>query len=272
MPLDKINDVDIFWELTGSKGDPLVLVHGSWGDHHNWDRVIGELSKIFRVFTYDRRGHSQSERPEEQGNAQQDVSDLIALVEYLGLSPAHIAGNSFGAAITLKAAARRPDIFQTLVAHEPPLLGVLKDNPQAQSMLQIVNKRIEAVIDLIKKGRNEDAAREFVETIALGPGSWQQLPLQVQQTFTFNAPTYYDEILDHGSLEMDTHALSHYNKPVLLTNGTVSPPFFLMVLEQLIKAIPAAKRFTFDGAGHMPHMSHPDQYIKVVQEFCLENR
>jgi pimeloyl-ACP methyl ester carboxylesterase len=271
MPLDKINEVNIFWELTGSKGDPLVLVHGSWGDHHNWDRVIGELSKNFRVYTYDRRGHSQSERLEEQGNAQQDVSDLIALVEYLGLSPAHIAGNSFGAAITLKAAARRPDIFQTLVVHEPPLLGLLSDNPQAQSMLQIVNTRIEGVINLIEKGRNEDAAKEFVENIALGPGSWQQLPLQVQQTFSFNAPTYYDEIKDRGSLQMDIRTLSHYDKPALLTNSTESPPFFLMVLQQLVKAIPTAKRFTFEGAGHVPHMSHPQQYIKVVQEFCLEN-
>ena len=53
MPIDKINGVNIFWELTGSKSEPLVLVHGSWGDHHNWDMVVGELSKTFRVLTYD---------------------------------------------------------------------------------------------------------------------------------------------------------------------------------------------------------------------------
>ncbi len=58
MPIDKINGVKLYWELTGSGGDPLVLVHGSWGDHHNWDLVTEGLSKTFRVLTYDRRGHS----------------------------------------------------------------------------------------------------------------------------------------------------------------------------------------------------------------------
>jgi pimeloyl-ACP methyl ester carboxylesterase len=62
MPIDTINGVRIFWEQTGERGAPLVLVHGSWGDHHNWDAVVPALARTFRVFTYDRRGHSQSER------------------------------------------------------------------------------------------------------------------------------------------------------------------------------------------------------------------
>lgn len=271
MPIEKINDVNLYWEMTGRKGDPLVLVHGSWGDHHDWDSVRGELSKTFRVMTYDRRGHSQSERLAEQGNTEQDVSDLITLIEHLGLSPAHVAGNSFGASIALKTAARRPDLFQTLVAHEPPLLGLLKDTPQFQPLLLTVENRIEAVTSLIASGKNQKAAKDFVETIALGPGTWQQLPIQVQQTFIYNAPTWYDETQDSEGLQLDTDKLSHFNKPALLTNGTESPPFFLGVLEQLTKALPRAKRMTFDGAGHVPHMSHPTQYVEVVKEFCLTN-
>src|ERR1051325_6227873 len=104
MPTDKINTIKIFWELTGNKGDALVLVHGSWGDHHNWDIVAGELSKTFRVVTYDRRGHSQSERLTGQGYVTEDVDDLVALIEQFDLAPAHIVGNSFGAAIVLKTA------------------------------------------------------------------------------------------------------------------------------------------------------------------------
>ena len=106
MPIDKINDVNLYWELSGQTGEPLVLVHGSWGDHHNWDGVVGELSKAFRVLTYDRRGHSQSERPPGQGSVEEDIDDLIELINHLNLSPAHIAGNSYGAGIVLKTAAK----------------------------------------------------------------------------------------------------------------------------------------------------------------------
>jgi pimeloyl-ACP methyl ester carboxylesterase len=117
----------------------------------------------------------------------------------------------------------------------------------------------------------EQAAKLFVETIAFGPGAWQQLPLQVQQTFVYNAPTFLDEIKDPENLQIDTSTLSHFNKPALLTQGTQSPPFFLMVLDRIAKVIPNAQGKTFEGAGHVPHISHPKEYVQAVKDFCLAN-
>jgi pimeloyl-ACP methyl ester carboxylesterase len=269
MPTDKINGVNIFWELTGDKGEPLVLVHGSWGDHHNWDMVAGELARTFRVLTYDRRGHSQSESPPGQGYAAEDVSDLIELVEQINLSPAHIAGNSYGAAIVLKAAAKRPDIFRSLIIHEPPLFGILKDNPNAQQALKTLNGRIKAVLDLFAGGKLEKATETFMETIAMGPGSWQQLPETARKTFIHNAPTWFDEMMDPQSLQIDLKLLSQFKNPALLTAGSESPPFFPLVIDRLANAIPHAKRITIEGAGHVPHMSHAEKYIDMVRSFCF---
>jgi pimeloyl-ACP methyl ester carboxylesterase len=271
MPIDKINGVKLYWELNGSQGDPMVFVHGSWGDHHNWDRVAGELSRTFQVLTYDRRGHSESERLSQQGSMEEDVADLIALIEHLHLAPAHIIGNSGGSAVALKTAAKNPALFRTLVIHEPALFGLLKDVSEARPFLHEVESRIAAVVSLIEKGENDEAARCFVETIAFGPGAWQGLPPQVQQTFIYNAPTFLDETKDPNSLELDISKLSKFTKPALLSSGTQSPPFFLMVLDKLSRALPHAKRTVFEGAGHVPHLSHPAQYIQVVREYCLTN-
>ena len=266
-----MNGVNLYWERTGTQGEPLILVHGSWGDHRNWDNVVGGLAQTFSVFTYDRRGHSQSERLKEQGSIKDDVADLIALINHFDLAPAHIVGNSGGASVALNTAAIRPEIFRTLVVHEPPLFGLLKDVTEAQPLLQVVNSRIAAVAELIEKGEDEEAARRFVETIAFGPGAWQQLPPAAQQIFVYNASTFLDETKDPDSLEIDINQMSRFNKPALLTNGTQSPPFFLMVLEQLTKALPHAERKTFEGAGHVPHLTNPKQYIEVVKAFCLTN-
>jgi pimeloyl-ACP methyl ester carboxylesterase len=271
MPIDKINGVNLYWELTGSRGEPMVFIHGSWGDHHNWDKVTPELSKTFRVLTYDRRGHSQSERLMQQGSLEEDVDDLFALINYLQLAPVHIIGNSGGAAVTLKTAAQHPAIFRTLVVHEPPLFGLLKDVPEAQPFLHEVNNRIAAVVSLIEIGENEEAAKRFVETIAFSPGAWPQLPPKAQETFIYNAPTFLDETKDPDSLQLNIGRLSQFTKPALLTKGTQSPPFFHMVLDQIIKALPHAIRKTFEGAGHVPHLTHAEQYIQVVNEFCLTN-
>jgi pimeloyl-ACP methyl ester carboxylesterase len=269
MPVDTINGVKLYWELHGSQGEPLVFVHGSWGDHHNWNLVAVELSQTFRVLTYDRRGHSQSERINRQGSIKEDVADLVALIEHLQLAPAHIVGNSGGAAVTLKTAAQHADLFRTMVVHEPALFGILKDVPEAQPYLNEVNSRIAAVTSLLERGENESAAKRFVETIAFGTGAWEKLPSNAKKTFIYNAPTFLDETKDPGSLELNLAELSEFTKPCLLTSGTQSPPFFLMVLDQLAKALPQAKRKTLEGAGHVPHLSHPEQYIRIVKEFCL---
>jgi pimeloyl-ACP methyl ester carboxylesterase len=80
------------------------------------------------VLTYDRRGHSASERPGGQGCLFEDADDLAALIEELDLAPAHIAGNSFGAVVTLRAASRHPGAFRSLIAHEPPLFPLLRSS------------------------------------------------------------------------------------------------------------------------------------------------
>jgi len=269
MPIDKINNVNIFWKLTGDKGEALIFVHGSWGDHHNWDLVTDELAKIFRVLTYDRRGHSQSERIIGQGYVEEDITDLIKLINHHNLSPAHLVGNSYGAAIVLKTAAIRPDLLRSMMIHEPPLFGLLKDDPDAQEALQTVNVRMKAVLDLITAGNIEKATEEFIEKIALGPGAGENLPNEMKTTYFYNASTWYDELHDPQSLEIDITTLSNFKKPVLLSGGSESPPFFSPVIDKLINAIPHAKRITIKGAAHVPHRSHPEKYIELVKQFCL---
>lgn len=71
-----VNGVRIAYSSSGIDGEPLVLVHGSWGSRHNWDLVVPGLAEHFRVIAYDRRGHSESERPPGQGSFTEDVADL----------------------------------------------------------------------------------------------------------------------------------------------------------------------------------------------------
>jgi pimeloyl-ACP methyl ester carboxylesterase len=55
---------------------------------------------------------------------------------------------------------------------------------------------------------------------------------------------------------------------VLLTEGVGSPPLFEPVLERLAAALPRTERHRFAEAGHLPHITHPDQYAEVVANFA----
>jgi len=267
MPTSAVNGIGLFWEVTGDVGDPMVLVHGSWGDHGNWASVVPALSRRFRVLTYDRRGHSSSERPGGQGSVREDVADLAAVLEDLQHAPAHVVGTSFGASIVLRLAAERPDLFRSLIVHEPPLFGLLKDDPIAVPALAAVRERISAVASLLTAGDLTTGARQFVETIAFGPGAWPDLPQHVRETFVFNAPTWLDEVHDPEALEIDLSGLGRFAAPALLTVGDQSPPFFPPVVDTISAVMPRARTGTYAGAGHVPHLSHPAEFVDVVTEF-----
>jgi pimeloyl-ACP methyl ester carboxylesterase len=262
MPISVINGIHIYLEWHG-EGAPVVLVHGSWGDHHNWDPVVPGLARTFRTLTYDRRGHSQSERLASQGSIEEDVADLALLITSQHLAPAHIVGNSFGASIALKLALERPDLLASLTVHEPPLIGLLGNDPG----LSAVQRRIEAVIATLRSGRTALGAQQFVETVALGPGMWDKLPSEMRQTFVFNAPTWLDEMNEQSAFVLDLGRLSALDRPVLISRGDRSPPFFGPILDTVAQAVPHARRHTYNGAGHAPHLTHPDHFVRVVGGF-----
>jgi len=265
MPIENINGVSIFLQEFGS-GSPLVLVHGSWVDHMEWPFVVPLLAPRFRVTVYDRRGHSQSQRLPTQGSIREDVADLAAIIERSG-APAHVLGISMGASISLRLASERPHLIRTLNVHEPPLFDLLLEDASTRPITEELNERFLVVADSLASGDMEGGARKFVEMV-IGPGTWDtMLPDDVKRMLINNAPTFLDETRDPDILGIDTAALSGFRGPVLLSDGSETPPFFTMVLDKLAAVLPNATRKTFAGAGHIPHVTHPEEYVAAITEF-----
>jgi len=261
--------VRIAYEATGDAAVALVLVHGSWGSRRNWDPVVAGLARQFRVVIYDRRGHSDSERLPGQGSFREDVADLAALIERLGLAPAWVAANSAGAVITLKLAAARPDVLRGIIVHEPPLWSVLAEgSPEAAAVGAVANGPLADVSRRIAAGDHAGAAELFVDAVALGPGSWARMPEPMRQMFIENAPTFLDEGNDPDADTIDEAALARYRGPVLITSGDQSPPIFRPVTRRLAELLPHAKQVVYPGAGHIPHVTHPDAFAREVIAFA----
>jgi len=268
MATTRVNGVELYYETMGT-GDCLVLTHGSWTDGTGWDRVVGALAERYQVVVWDRRGHSRSQTGDGPGSRAEDAADLAGLIEHVGGQPVHVAGNSYGAIVTLTLVISRPELVATATVHEPPLWGLLEGTRDraVRDALAATDADLAVVRNLITSGDQRDAAEHFIEHVALGPGTWDQLPEQLRAVLAANAPTFLDELADPTALSIDAATLATTTVPLLLTHGTESPGLFPAAIAELVKLVPAARVEMLEGAGHIPHATHPEEWTAHLVAF-----
>ena len=200
------------------------------------------------------------------------MEDLAGLIEQLHLGPAHVVGNSYGAIIVLRLALSRPDLFRSMALHEPPLLGLLMTSEEGRQLYAQTTEGISGVVEQLVSGHSEEGARRFVDEVALGPGAWDRLPPPAQQSFIFNAPTFLDEVGDPEGFNIDLASVAKLRVPTFLTRGDQSNPFFLHITRTLANALPHCEEHVFSGAGHVPHFTHPDEYVEAITAFFKKHQ
>jgi pimeloyl-ACP methyl ester carboxylesterase len=123
-------------------------------------------------------------------------------------------------------------------------------------------------VKVLEKGDRVGCARQFVETLAFGPGAWDKLPVGIRETFIANADTWLDETRDPRGNMVDFDALSRFRKPVLLSYGGKSAPFFKPIAERLAGVIPGSRLEAYPADGHTPQISNPDEFVRRATAFA----
>lgn len=270
MPRVPVNGVELYYEGHGSAGDPVVLVHGSWVDHTSWDGIVPGLSQALQVVSYDRRGHGTSSLGPRPSPVRNDAEDLAALLAALDHYPAHVVGHSYGATVALRLAVDRPEMVRSLAIHEPPFLGLLASDPATAPEYERMMEGVGQMRERIGIGQPEVAAQALVEQFSTEPGAWDRLPPAERDRFVRHAARWAEEYGDPEAITPDPVALREVLIPVLLTEGTLSPPFLHRITAALASRLRNVQLQRIPGAGHAPQVTRPHQYVGLLVSFLLE--
>ncbi len=103
------------WYDECGAGEPLVLLHPGGVDSRVFEPNRRALSKRFRVYTPERRGHGHT--PDVPGPITFDLmaADTVEFLETMVGGPAALVGCSDGAIVALQVALARPDLVSRLV-------------------------------------------------------------------------------------------------------------------------------------------------------------
>jgi pimeloyl-ACP methyl ester carboxylesterase len=99
-------------------GTPVVLLHGFPDSSYVWRNQIPALAEAgFRVVAPDLRGLGESDKPQEVEayHLTTIATDVVAILDELGLERAHVVGHDFGAALAWVVAGLHPERVDRLV-------------------------------------------------------------------------------------------------------------------------------------------------------------
>ena len=128
MPHVRVNSLNLYYEFhVPEAGELLILNNGVFMNTASWAFQLPDLSRRYRVLTYDMRGQGQSDHPEGEYSLELHADDLVALMDALHLGKAHMVGTSYGGELSLVMGIHHPERCHTLViiasvSHSDPLL------------------------------------------------------------------------------------------------------------------------------------------------------
>ncbi|MGO4145081.1 alpha/beta fold hydrolase [Paenarthrobacter sp. YAF11_1] len=112
----EVNGLQMYYELHGSGGTPLLLLHGGLFDiEQQFGTLIPALAAERRVIAADFQGHGRTNDIDRPLNTADLAADVVGLLEHLGVGEVDVFGFSVGGAVALHLAIKHPELVRKLI-------------------------------------------------------------------------------------------------------------------------------------------------------------
>ena len=159
----EVNGASIWYAVFGN-GPPVVLLHGGLANSNYWGYQVPALAEKHQVIVIDSRGHGRSTRSAAPYGYELMASDVLGVMDKLGVKQAAVVGWSDGAIIGLSLAMHHPDrvarLFAFAANSDPSGVKDVDKSPVFQQFIARGEKEYEALSATPRE------YRKFVEEIS----------------------------------------------------------------------------------------------------------
>lgn len=248
------------YEVIGS-GEPVLLIHGLFGDLDNLKSLGRDLSADHQVILIDVRNHGDSFHSDSMSYADM-ADDVAATLDALAIPAVHIVGHSMGGKLAMEFALSYPERVLSLigadiapVAYDPRhrhILDALTSVPIDRiTSRQEADKHLAQYID-------EVGVRQFLlKNLRRGDSGfyWRMNLAALNQCY----PVITGSISD-----------GHYDGPVLLIKGGNSNYLTAEHTAAVTARFSQVDVKIIEGAGHWLHAEKPHIFNRLARQF-IEN-
>jgi len=265
VPKVKVADIQMYYEVNG-EGYPLVMIIGGGGASLDWwnPHMIEELSKNFKVITFDNRGTGRADVSDKEYSIRLFADDTVGLMNALGISKANILGWSMGGHIAQELTLNYPEKVNKLILYSTSCGGAKSvRNQEADAMIMRLFAGGMSVEEASVHALRFNFTSDFIGS------NPEFVGLLIQRTL--KAPTSGEVLLRQRAAIMNFSAfdrLSGIKAPTLVLNGKRDVLCLPENGSILSKAIPNAKLVLFEKSAHAL-IEDMEEVIHSITDFLL---
>lgn len=248
MPYANNNGIRLHYEVEG-EGPPLILHQGFAGCIEDWrDFGLSEgLKRHHRLIYVETRGHGDSDKPHDPEAYEPSLlaSDIVAILDDVGLSTAYYYGHSYGGSIGWALGTYHRNRFDALV-----ISGSHPFESSQQRFRDLIAKGVGPFLDAV--------------TAMYGPymNDVRRARLAANDFLALSAAAR-----DRASYEALLHSMT---MPCLLVGGDVDGIYSRIV--EAVPKLPDARLHTMPGCDHVATFGRPDLVVPAVINFLAQVR
>ena len=243
---------------TAGDGPPLVLVPG-WLSHveHVWKHpaaasALEQLSAGHRFVWYDRIGGGLSERGRGTSSVADDVAQLEAVLEAVGIDRCRLLGYSAGGPAAIAFAATRPERVERLILCSTYARG--RDlAPDAQ---------FRGLTDLI--GTDWKLASLTMSALFLPNGSSEDVRWFTKFQRRAADPQTAVSLLEYMRSQDVTELLGQVRAPTTVLTNRHDPAVHPDLSRTLARAVPGAELHVLEGSEHDPFIRDAGEMVPAI--------
>jgi pimeloyl-ACP methyl ester carboxylesterase len=256
--------------LQAGTGPDVLFLHGSIGSLEDFDSVMPELTKDFRVTTFDRIGHGYSDTPTVTANIASNASYTSKLIQQLDLRDVIVVAHSYGGSIALKLAIEQTPQIKGYVLMAPaayslastrPIEHVLATPAIGKGLLFLLRPVIATPMlrDGLLTSLSPNESLFNKSFIDFRINMWNNtgiLHTRVQQTSTVTE-----------ELDLMSKAYANIKQPVYVLLGKQEP--YADIDEgskRLVKVVPNSKLVLLNNTGHYLQYVQPQAVIDAIRQ------
>ena len=253
----KIEEPLLYYEVHGTQGPYLLLVHGILSSRVQWMPNLEALTATCRPVIVELLGHGRSPAPDDPERYAPDryVLEFENIREKLGIDRWFVCGQSLGASLTLRYGLSYPEhiIAQVFTNSRSALAENLPEE-----MMKKVAKRL------------EEGGRKVLEEFPLHPSRNRRLNFKIKKALIDDLNLINLQGLSYNLQYLVTrcsvHKMIHENRvPTLLIVGKFDKQFAPLV-SFAEKTIPNLKILVCEG-GHAVNIDAAKQFNEAVRDF-----